>query len=292
MFVRVTPLDVSPPHVRRRRRATPARLFFAAVLLFSLSFIRFIHGAALSRTHFHARRFPPHRSLAFTLFQRSNDMKHTFLIQRYHAKLRLDFVPCAARGERLVPVHCRQDQWSSACGPHAVAMSLVLTGDIQDVATLSNRRNGVAARLWHAAQITYFDGTTVTQLATMVDSLEIGRPVAYCKSGHQNCLAFALSHLAAGHAVIVSWKSRSGRDHHWTLVTGVEGMQVGRTFTPQTLLCLDPGIEEPLSLFNARLEFTIHPPPRAASYVRYRGTDGVTLSVKLTSALAIGDATH
>jgi hypothetical protein len=217
-------------------------------------------------------------------------MKHRFLIQRYHAQLRIDFVPCAARGERLVPVHCRQDQWSSACGPHCAAMAMALLGEIHDVTELSNRRNGVAARLWNCAQITYFEGTTVTQLAAMVDSLETGRPIAYCKSGHQNCLAFALSHLAAGHTVIVSWKSRTGRDHHWTLVSGCEGVQVGRTFTPQTLLCLDPGIEEPtMSLFNARLEFTIHPPPRAASYVRYRGTDGVTLSVKLTSALAIGD---
>lgn len=218
-------------------------------------------------------------------------MKHTFLIQRYHAKLLIDFVPCAARGERAIPVHCRQDQWSSACGPHCAAMAMALLSEINSVSELSNRRNGVAARLWHAAQITYFDGTSVSQLAAMIESLETGRPVTYCKGGHQNCLAFALSHLADSHTVIVSWKSRTGRDHHWTLVTGVEGLQVGRTFTPQTLLCLDPGLEEPmLSGFNARLEFTMHPPPRRAPYVRYRGTDGITLSVKLTSALAIGDA--
>lgn len=212
-----------------------------------------------------------------------------FLVQRFHPNLRIGLVPSVLHGNRLQPIFVPQDLWSSACGAHCAAIALALLGDIHDVSVLSERRNGVAARLWHAARAMYFDGVDVTGLAAMIDDMGTNRPLATCSGSHTRCLDFILAHLAKGEVVIASWHSRRGRQHHWVVIVGTEMRQMERHFKPTALLALDPGVCEPLLCgANSRLEITVHPAPRSKSYVRYGCADGSTLAVTLTSALAIG----
>lgn len=215
-------------------------------------------------------------------------MKVSYLVQQFHPNLRIGFVPSVLRGKRLLPIHCQQGWWDSACGAHCAATAMALLGEIHDVSVLSERRNGVAARLWKAAQRKYFDGVTVQELAAMIDDMGTGRKITVCTGRHATCLNFALTQLALGHVVIASWHSRRGQQHHWSTIVGAEGRQTGREFMPTVLLCLDPGVDEPvLCGYNSRLEFTAHPAPRSPAYVRYRCADGSKLAVTLTSALAI-----
>lgn len=215
-------------------------------------------------------------------------MKPNFLVQRFHPNLRIGSVPSVVRGSRLIPIHCYQGLWDSACGAHCAAIAMALLGEITDVAILSERRNGVAARLWKAARQKYFDGVTVEELAAMIDDMGTGRTVTACTGRHTKCLDFILTQLKTGKVVIASWHSLRGQQHHWSTVIGVEGQQAGRNFIPSALLLLDPGIDEPMLCgYNSRLEFTAHPLPRSTSYVRYRCADGSKLAVTLTSALAI-----
>lgn len=218
-------------------------------------------------------------------------MKHPYLVQRFHPNLRIGFEPSVLRGKRLMPIHCQQGGWDSACGAHAAATAMALTGEIHDVAVLSERRNGVAARLWKAAQRKYFDGVTVDELAAMIDDMGTARKITVCTGRHAKCLDFALTQFNRGSVVIISWHSRRGQQHHFSTIIGAEGWQTGSDFTPTALLCLDPGIEAPwMCPYNSRLEFTAHPSPRSPSYVRYRCADGSKLSVTLTSALSIGSS--
>lgn len=216
-------------------------------------------------------------------------MKPSFLVQRFHPNLRIGFVPSVLRSNRLMPIHCYQGLWDSACGAHCAAIAMALLGDITDVTILSERRNGVAARLWKAARAKYFDGVTVDELAAMIDDMGTERKITVCTGRHAKCLDFALAQFNRGSVVLISWHSRRGQQHHFSTIIGAEGRQTGNDFTPSALLCLDPGLEAPwMCCYNSRLEFTAHPAPRSASYVRYRCSDGTKLAVTLTSALAIG----
>lgn len=220
---------------------------------------------------------------------RSIEFQPSFLVQRLHPNMRIGFVPSVLHRKKLMPIHCQQGWWDSACGAHCVATAMALLGEIHDVTVLSERRNGVAARLWRAARQKYFDGVTAEELATMIDDMGTGRTVTVCTGRHTTCLNFILAQLNCGNVAIASWHSRRGRQHHWATVVGAEGRCTGRDFFPSTLLCLDPGVETPAMCgYNSRLEFTAHPPPRSTSYVRYRCADGSKLAVTLTNVVAIG----
>lgn len=212
----------------------------------------------------------------------------SFLVQRLHPNLRVGLVPSIEHNKRLMPIFVQQDFWSSACGAHCVAMAMALLGDIKNVERLSERSNGAAGRLWKAAQAMYFDGATPLELAKMIDAMKTGRSVAVCTGRHAECLDVILNQLARGKTVIASWHSRRGKRHHWIVIVGVEGLQAGQSFTPTTLLGLDPGLDEPvLAPANSRIEFTSYPVARSSRYVRYRCSDGSNLAVTLTSTLTV-----
>lgn len=212
-----------------------------------------------------------------------------YLIQRFHPNLHIGFVPSVLNGKRLMPIHCQQGTWDSACGMHCAAIALALLGDIHDVAVLSERRNGVAARLWRFAQATYFDGVNVEGLASVLEDTGTGRHITYYSGGHAKCLAFVLSHFEQRELVIASWRSQQGH-HHWTLIVGIEGLQTGHKFKPSTLLALDPGERAPqLCGYNGRLQFSVAA-RRKRAYHPYLSADGYEVAVKLTSALSIGTA--
>ncbi|MDB5761993.1 MAG: hypothetical protein JWQ21_988, partial [Herminiimonas sp.] len=214
------------------------------------------------------------------------DMNRAHLIQWFHPALRIEFTASVAYGENVVPIFARQGQFDAACGPHAVAMAMSLLKEM-DVSLLCERRAGVAARLWKATQETFFEGTSVGQLAEIVESLKTGRLVEPFQGNHRQCLAYAEAQLADGHLVVASW--RSGRQHHWILIIGCEGLRVGSTFTSHALLALDPSTNEPLLAgYNARLEFAMPAATRRNSSARYLTLDGEEWQVKLTSALTIG----
>lgn len=164
---------------------------------------------------------------------------------------------------------------------------MTLLGHIRDVAVLSEYRNGVAARLWRAARATYFDGVNVIGLASMLEDMDMGRRIALCSGGHAKCLAFILSKVGRGELVIASWRSHNN-DHHWILIVGTEGNQVGAKYSPSTLLALDPSVGEPqLTGYNGRLEFSVSL-RRKTLCRRYITSYNQEVAVKLTSAVSIG----
>jgi hypothetical protein len=214
-------------------------------------------------------------------------MKHNYLVQRFHPNLQIGSVPFVWHGKRRLPIHCQQGTWDSACGAHCAAIAMAILGHIRDVAVLSEYRNGVAARLWRVARATYFDGVNVTGLASMLEGMGMGRHIALCSGGHSKSLTFILSKLEQGELVIASWRSHND-DHHWILIVGTEGTQVGAKYNPSTLLALDPSVGEPqLTGYNGRLEFSV-PLRRNSVCRRYITSYNQELAVRLTSAVSIG----
>lgn len=214
-------------------------------------------------------------------------MAATFLQQRLFPTLRIGFAPMVARGKQEVPLHVRQSPWDGACGTFSLAMALALLGRIPDVSVLSERRKGIAARLWKAAREYYFDGISASELAAMIDSLDTDLFVASYSGSHRNCLEFALDQLASGRLAMVSWLSRDGSQHHWTLAVGLEGLQNRHHFSPETILMLDPGADEPQFCgYNGRLRFASSPKSR---HVPYECIGGGSLRVRLTNVVAVGE---
>ena len=217
-------------------------------------------------------------------------MAARYLQQRLFPTLKIGVSAMVARGSQDVPLHVRQSDWDGACGTYCAAMALALLGRISDVAVLSDRRKGVAARLWQAARKYYFDGITAKELAAMIESLETDLHVSYYSGSHQKCLPLVQDQLAAGQLAIISWRSKNGNDHHWVLAVGIEGVQDGRSFTPETILVLDPGAEEPqLCGYNGRLRLAPTTSVSHKPYVPYSYSGGSSLQVQLTGAVLISD---
>ena len=210
-----------------------------------------------------------------------------FLVQRYFPTLKIGVVPTALRNGRAVRIHVAQGDWDSACGAHCAAMALSLLGEIGDAPAICERRNGVAARLFREARVTYFDGATVDQMASMISALRTGRAVKRFTGHHRACVDFIRQEITKNNVVIVSWRSKRGNQHHWVLIVGIEGVQTGKTFVPHAFLAMDPGVAEPvLAGCNGRIEFA-QSVAQSRSYVRYLTADGTTLLVRITSALSI-----
>lgn len=218
-------------------------------------------------------------------------MARVFLQQRLHPALRIDWTATVMRGEKSTLLHCRQGDWDGACGAHCAAMALALMRRIVDATVLCDRRKGIAGRLWKAAQAHYFDGFTAAELADTIESLGADLHVMHYRGSHRKCLTYMQEQLAAGRLAIISWISRNGIDHHWVLAVGIEGLQEGRTFTPQTVLVLDPDAAEPqLCGYNGRLRFAPKASIPGNAYITYASASGWTLQVRLTSVVAIGEA--
>lgn len=217
-------------------------------------------------------------------------MPRMFLQQRLYPTLRLGLTPAAARDkQRHISFHCRQGDWDGACGLHCAAMALALLGRIASVKALSIRRKGVVARLWQAAHAMYFDGMNAEDMETVLMSLDINLYVKRFEGRHRQTIAFTQAQLAAGRLAIVGYRNREGTVDHWVLAVGVEGMQTGRRFTPQTLLVMDPGLAEPIMCgYNGRFQFALHPLPQKSIYITYLGNDGSNYPVTLIDAVAIG----
>jgi hypothetical protein len=217
-------------------------------------------------------------------------MARTFLLQRFYPTLRLGFSANAVRNGGTARVHCRQGDWDGACGPHCAAMALAVLGRIADFNAVSRGRKGISARLWDAAQETYFKGTDTIDLVYMLESLQTDLRVNYYDGTHRRTLAFTQKRIADGELVIVSWRTKDYAVQHWVLVIGIEGVQEGRSFTPNTLLIMDPGLAEPImSGYNARLQFTSYPIPHSSIYIDYLTNEGSSLPVTLTGAVSIRD---
>lgn len=214
-------------------------------------------------------------------------MKHSHITQQFHPGVKIGSVPFVTRGRKEIPIHCEQGAWDSACGAHCAAIALAILGHIHDVSVLSERRNGVAARLWKAAKAKYFDGVNVVGLSSMLDSVDIPRKVAHYSGSHLGCVAYILSRLARQELVIASWRSRQGHNH-WILIVGMEGIQSQKTLVPSALLALDPGATEPLlCAYNGRLEL-LSGLKKSSTWRPYITSSNQNLIVRLTSAVALG----
>ncbi|MEO7495876.1 MAG: hypothetical protein ABIV04_13125 [Massilia sp.] len=218
-------------------------------------------------------------------------MAANFLQQRLFSTLRIGIKAGVTHNTHDGSVHCQQSDLDKACGLHCAAMALSLLGRIAYAGSLPKRRQGVAARLWKSAQDTYFEGVKSARLAELLDSLSAHLHIDQLEGSHRKTLAFTNEQLANGGLVILSWRTRNYLAHHWVLVVGVEGRQIGKTFTASALLVMDPGQAEPrLCGYNGRLQLTSRPVRGTSLYVDYVTTDGGTLPVTLTSAVSIHEA--
>lgn len=170
-------------------------------------------------------------------------------------------------------------------------MALMLLQRLSNAADLPERRRGMAAKLWKMAKRYYFDGITNDDLADVILSLDDSLYVKQCQRTHRQCLLFTIEQLMSGRLAIVSWLSRNGKDHHWTLAIGTEGMTENRIYTPETILFIDPAepSEPYMCAQNARMRFA-----KGGSFIRkthlpYICASGSKVDVRLTSVIAVGE---
>lgn len=217
-------------------------------------------------------------------------MAPTFLQQQLFPTLRLGIKAGTTHNRLGLSVHCRQGGLDRACGLHAAAMALTLLGRITHATSLTRRRRGVAARLWKAAENTYFNGVDEVGLAEILESLNTKLQITRIDGNHRATLAFAKMQLEQGGLAITSIQSKDKKTNHWLLVLGIESRQNRGTFTPTALLVMDPGQSEPLLCgFNGRLQLTSRTIHSSPMYIDYVTNDGATLSVTLTGAVGIRD---
>ena len=138
-------------------------------------------------------------------------MKSAFLQQRLYPTLLLGRRPTVTHGKYSVSVHARQSDLDSACGLHNIAMVFTLLGLISHPQALPKRIRGVAARLWRAAQETYFTGLSEIDLAEMIEALNSNLHVNYVAGSHRKTREFTTMAMENGALVILSYRTKDGR---------------------------------------------------------------------------------
>jgi hypothetical protein len=170
-------------------------------------------------------------------------------------------------------------------------MSLAILGRISDPTALSDRARGVASRLWRVAQLNFFDGFSVDQLAASLVDVDSTLDVRTCNFDDElKILAFIRREMEKERLVIVSWHSQRGDTHHWVLLIGVEGYSQDENFKPTAFLALDPGTDAPIMTgYNGRLEVSGAVGRYAtAGKMVYEAAWQSRMRVELTSAISLG----
>ena len=211
------------------------------------------------------------------------------LVQRLHPTLRIGPKLRASLGTGGEPsVLLQQGSLDNACGLYSVVMALILLGAVErDAAVeLLNARKGALRRLALQATPAFLHGMSTDEL---VDALEVTTQevaIDYMTGSHSAALGHTLQALSRERIAIIDLKSRGGGFWHWVVAVGVEGIQQGALFEPQTLLVLDPNSRGwPYCGYNARLSLTV--PRPGARYLHYTSSTPSRRLVTLSSSVAL-----
>ena len=180
------------------------------------------------------------------------------------------------------PLHLRQSDLDSGCGPHCAVMALMLLGeierpDIENQGDLRYSKNKSLAKMWKRSSRFYFVGTKPSHLKSVFS------PYKDCidssllkKKGRIEKLIHVLG--AQGTCIV-----GISTDHfsHWVLAVGVSSSS---EFTdPDLLLMLDPDAPAlPLTPWNATLSVKAN----INGFHRYQSSS-MSARVEVTSVLAL-----
>ena len=151
-------------------------------------------------------------------------------------------------------VHLRQSDIDGACGAHCVLMALLILGVLNRGQTREMAKaRGAARSMWHMVERSYFVGTGVGELRSMLTPYGKEIEAKVCR---KNLIARILDVLADAGVAIVG----IGNEHfsHWVLAVGVSVCEAEAgteaDSKPARLLLLDPGHGSiPLTPWNATL---------------------------------------
>lgn len=179
--------------------------------------------------------------------------------QRYHAALQVGCV-LTAKCQRQEPVlvHFRQSEMDGACAHHALASALVILGLVKRSAVLeqSRRRYGVAAVLYMVLADHWMDGIYAPELVGAIEKLNLPLDVRWADGFDTGVDALAVDALMRGTLVLIAYQSERDRHRHFVLAVGCGGIMDRQKSVVDTLLVLDPSIEEPrpFSVSNGQLK--------------------------------------
>ena len=174
---------------------------------------------------------------------------------RYHAALNAGHT-LSVSGSRQEPVDVfmRQSDIDSACGPHCVAMALMILGLVKRNAVINqaNRKHGLAAQLYRTLADSWFEGLYAQPLFDAIESLKLPL-VVRLSDNFKGVDAFAVKALLDGNLVLLAFEGKK-HNRHWILGVGASGFQTGKSVCVDTLLVLCPSSDlVPLACHNARL---------------------------------------
>ena len=180
------------------------------------------------------------------------------------------------------PLHLRQSDLDSACGPHCALMALMLLGvvdrdDIEDQDDLRLSQNKALAKMWKRSANFYFTGTAARDLQSVFEpySNSINSRLLRKNGRIANCI----ENLEEGGTGIVGMHNDDWS--HWSLIVGVRCQ--GELDTAESLLLLDPDAPIiPLSAWNATLSVKAN----SKGMHKYE-TAAMTTKVMIDSVLAL-----
>ena len=181
--------------------------------------------------------------------------------QRVHPALIVGHV-LTVKSKREAPssVFYRQSEFCGCCGLMVLAMILVAFGLAKSYALteMSRRKYGVPSDVWREFEDIYFCGVESLDFVERIHRLNLPLVITARHKDAADLDWFAISNLAKGELVALSFKSvLTRRTNHFVLAVGSEGVQTGRKARTDTLLLLDSSATEPVfRAFNARLRMS------------------------------------
>lgn len=155
-------------------------------------------------------------------------------------------------------VHFRQGDMDGACGPYSLVMALVTLQVLtrQDVEAMyswkGNTRKGKFKKglTEHGALVS--GGTDKDDLLSLANFFHAEGVVGEYVQNDKRTMVAAVQKALDKRAMPIIGVRWAGKEGHWMMVVGYQGVRGEDNFQITHLLCLDPGSERPItSLWNA-----------------------------------------
>lgn len=177
---------------------------------------------------------------------------------RLHAALRIgQFLSSTGQRRDPVEVHFQQSEFDAACGPHCIAMALVILGLARRsaLAVMRTRKHGTAAGLYALVADCWMEGMFLEEMVSTLEALKL--PLAIESQNGEGVDVFAVDALSSGRLVILAQETTVNRYRHFVLGIGCSGIRDGSTMTVDMLLCADPSVAmPPFAVANSTLRMT------------------------------------
>jgi hypothetical protein len=180
------------------------------------------------------------------------------LIQKYFPSYRINlrngvFVATMGAGRG----HLQQGDLDGACGIYCVVMGLIACGavTVREGNNIATTRNRILKDFWQNVAPFFFAGSRGLDLAPLLSQSFLNLHIRHITLAPRSMIDRIVDAIGKRVFMMIRIANWEADYDHWVVLSGVEGVQERRRFSPHALLLVDPAFPSPsYRLYNGILQ--------------------------------------